>query len=132
MPLAPAPVAALGRFLDVGADGVGKDEGNQIGGHGFLLSLDGILAYACHRVSVHFGTPARYPAIVMTQQTFLVDGMTCEHCVKAVTEELGKLDGVEHVAVDLASGRVTVEARAALADEAVAAAVDEAGYEVHR
>ena len=59
-----------------------------------------------------------------------VAGMTCGHCVAAVTEEVGKLDGVTGVEVDLPSGRVTVTSLGPLDDEAFAAAVDEAGYEV--
>ena len=62
--------------------------------------------------------------------TFTVTGMTCGHCVSAVTEEVGKLDGVQAVDVDLTSGRVTVESEGPLDDAAVAAAVDEAGYAV--
>lgn len=65
-----------------------------------------------------------------TTSTYTVTGMTCEHCVRSVTEELTKLDGVTAVDVDLASGRVTVASDHALDDEAVVAAVDEAGYEV--
>ena len=66
-----------------------------------------------------------------SQQTYLVEGMTCEHCVKAVTSELSELDGVTAVEVDLNAGgtsRVVVASARALAREAVAAAVDEAGY----
>jgi copper ion binding protein len=59
---------------------------------------------------------------------YIVSGMTCGHCVSAVTEELGAIDGVSAVEVDLASGRVTVTSAAPLALDAVAAAVDEAGY----
>ncbi len=65
-----------------------------------------------------------------TTSTYNVSGMTCEHCVRSVTEELAKLPGVGAVDVELASGRVTVESEQPLDDEAVAAAVDEAGYEV--
>ena len=65
-----------------------------------------------------------------TTNTYKVEGMTCGHCVAAVTEELSKLDGVSHVDVDLASGRVTVESNHALDNADVAAAVDEAGYTV--
>jgi copper ion binding protein len=64
----------------------------------------------------------------MTTTTYTVSGMTCGHCVAAVTEELSKLDGVTRVEVDLASGRVTVESDRPLDGAAVAAAVDEAGY----
>ncbi|GAA2340331.1 heavy-metal-associated domain-containing protein [Dactylosporangium salmoneum] len=66
----------------------------------------------------------------MTTQTYTVTGMTCSHCVQSVSSELGKLDGVQQVQVDLASGAVTVTSAQALDDAAVRAAVDEAGYEV--
>ncbi|MBA2282515.1 MAG: copper ion binding protein [Actinomycetota bacterium] len=66
----------------------------------------------------------------VTTSTYIVNGMSCGHCVAAVTEEVGKIDGVTDVAVDLDSGRVTVESDAPLDAAAVAAAVDEAGYTV--
>ena len=65
-----------------------------------------------------------------TTNTYTVEGMTCGHCVAAVTEELSKLDGVSHVDVDLASGRVTIESDQPLDSADVVAAVDEAGYTV--
>jgi len=65
-----------------------------------------------------------------TSTTFTVTGMTCGHCVAAVTEEVAKLDGVTGVDVDLASGAVTVRADGPIDAAAFAAAVDEAGYEV--
>jgi copper chaperone len=65
-----------------------------------------------------------------TTSTYTVTGMTCGHCVQAVTSEVGKVDGVTAVQVDLASGAVTVESDGPLDDAAVAAAVDEAGYEL--
>jgi copper chaperone len=64
------------------------------------------------------------------QQTFHVTGMTCGHCVSAVTEEVGAIAGVTHVAVDLVSGRVTVGSGREVTTAEVAAAVDEAGYEL--
>ena len=63
----------------------------------------------------------------MTEKTFTVSGMTCEHCVDAVTDEVSELDGVDTVAVDLESGQVTVVG-AGYSDAQVAAAVEEAGY----
>ena len=66
----------------------------------------------------------------MTTTTYPVSGMTCGHCVSAVTEELSKLDGVTDVHVDLATGTATVTSDQPLDDAAVRAAVDEAGYEV--
>jgi copper chaperone len=62
--------------------------------------------------------------------TYTVTGMTCSHCVQAVSGELSTLPGVADVQVDLASGVVTVTSEAPLADDAVRAAVDEAGYEL--
>ncbi|AOD21353.1 cation-transporting ATPase [Rhodococcus sp. p52] len=60
--------------------------------------------------------------------TYTVTGMTCEHCVASVTEEVQEIPGVENVAVDLATGAVTVTSAESLDDAAVAAAVEEAGY----
>ena len=61
---------------------------------------------------------------------YAVSGMTCEHCVASVTEEVGALDGVTGVDVDLASGRVTVTSSRPLPVAEVRAAVDEAGYQL--
>jgi copper ion binding protein len=66
----------------------------------------------------------------MSMQTFAVSGMTCNHCVAAVREEIGTLSGVSDVTVDLdADGVSTVHVTSEnpLADEQVAAALDEAG-----
>ena len=63
----------------------------------------------------------------MTDKTYTVTGMTCGHCVNAVTEEVGKVGGVEAVAVDLETGRVTVTGDG-YSQQQIAAAVDEAGY----
>ena len=62
--------------------------------------------------------------------TYTVTGMTCSHCVQAVTGELLSLPGVKDVRIDLASGAVTVTSTAPLADNDVRSAVDEAGYEL--
>lgn len=66
----------------------------------------------------------------MSTSTYTVQGMTCEHCVRSVTEEVSEVDGVTAVDVDLASGRVTVSAERPVDDAAVHAAVVEAGYQV--
>lgn len=65
-----------------------------------------------------------------TTRTITVEGMTCGHCVGAVQEELGALDGVHQVDVDLASGRVEIRSDAPLTEEQIRSAVDEAGYSV--
>jgi copper chaperone len=61
--------------------------------------------------------------------TYSVSGMTCDHCVMSVREEVAEIPGVTAVDVDLASGRLTVTG-ADVRDEAVRAAVADAGYEV--
>ena len=61
---------------------------------------------------------------------YRVTGMTCDHCVMAVTRELSALSGVSEVRVDLATGDVSVSHDAPLDQEQVAAAVDEAGYQL--
>ena len=66
----------------------------------------------------------------MTTQTFTVTGMSCDHCVRAVTDEVAKLPGARDVSVDLASGSLTVASSEGLDPAQVAVAVDEAGYEV--
>ena len=66
----------------------------------------------------------------MTSATYQVTGMTCEHCVHAVTEELQNFSGVTGVTVDLVPGgksAVTVTSEPQLSRDAVAAALDEAG-----
>ena len=65
-----------------------------------------------------------------TALTYAVTGMTCEHCVRSVSEEVGALPGVTAVDVDLASGGLTVTSEAPIADADVRAAVEEAGYEL--
>lgn len=62
--------------------------------------------------------------------SYTVQGMTCQHCVNAVTEEVGEIAGVTAVAVDLPTGRVTFESVDPVAESAVRAAVEEAGYEL--
>ena len=66
----------------------------------------------------------------MSTRTFTVVGMTCDHCVGSVKERVAEIDGVNAVEVDLESGLVTVEADTEVPNDAFAAAVDEAGYEV--
>lgn len=66
----------------------------------------------------------------MSTSSYAVVGMTCGHCVDAVRNEVGKVDGVRSVDVELASGIVTVESERPVDPAAVTAAVAEAGYEV--
>jgi len=63
-----------------------------------------------------------------TTTTYRVSGMTCGHCVSAVTAELSALADVTDVQVDLETGSVTVTSSSSLDDAAVRAAGEEAGY----
>ncbi len=65
-----------------------------------------------------------------TITTFAVTGMTCGHCVAAVTSEVTKLHNVSDVQVDLTTGSVTVSSDGPVDTQAFAAAIDEAGFEV--
>ncbi len=64
----------------------------------------------------------------MRSSTWLVNGMTCAHCVQAVQAEVGKLAGVASVQIDLERKQVVVTGDE-IDDAAVVAAVDEAGYD---
>lgn len=74
------------------------------------------------------GTTTDTPTDTAYESRYTVEGMTCEHCVRSVTEEVLEVPGVTDVAVDLASGALVVTSAQPLADSAVADAVDEAGY----
>jgi copper chaperone len=67
----------------------------------------------------------------MAQKIFDVEGMSCSHCVKAVTEAVEKLDGVTAVKVELEKKTVAVEFDAARVSEAaIKAAIEDEGYDV--
>ena len=66
----------------------------------------------------------------MATTTYSVNGMTCGHCVASVRQEVGLIDGVTGVEVELDSGAVTVESDNPVDPAAVTAAIEEAGYEV--
>jgi copper chaperone len=65
-----------------------------------------------------------------TTAVYTVAGMTCGHCVNSVSTEVSAIPTVTDVQVDLATGRVTVTSDQPVDDAAIAAAVDEAGYQV--
>ncbi len=67
----------------------------------------------------------------MSTSTYTVSGMTCGHCVASVTEEVTEVAGVEQVDVVLETGLLTVTGEG-VSDDAVQAAVEEAGYTVSR
>lgn len=63
------------------------------------------------------------------KKTFTVEGMSCQHCVKAVKNALSELEGVKSVEVDLAAKKVEVEGDN-LQDELLKSTIEDAGYEV--
>lgn len=66
----------------------------------------------------------------MATTTFTVTGMTCDHCVRAVTQGVTAVAGVTSVDIDLESGLVTVGSDGDLDRSTLVAAIDEAGYQV--
>ena len=66
----------------------------------------------------------------MTEATYSVSGMTCDHCVRAVETEVGSVAGVTSVSVDLSAGRVTVTSDDPVDPAAIRTAVEEAGFEL--
>lgn len=66
----------------------------------------------------------------MQTTIYAVEGMTCAHCVSAVSSEIGQISGVTDVQVNLATGTVTVVSDSTPDADAIRAAVEEAGYEV--
>ena len=63
-----------------------------------------------------------------TTQTYAVTGMTCDHCARAVRAEVGDVDGVTGVDVDVAAGRVTVTSTGTVPLSALRSAIAEPGY----
>ena len=66
----------------------------------------------------------------MSTSSVTVTGMTCDHCVSSVTEEISELPGVTAVNVDLTTGKVVIDSTTDLDPSDVAGAVEEAGYSV--
>ncbi len=66
----------------------------------------------------------------MSVHVYRVPDVSCEHCVHAITSELGKIDGVRKVDVNLDSKLVTVEAEEIVSDAELRAGIDEAGYDI--
>ena len=63
-------------------------------------------------------------------QTIFVNGMTCDHCKNAVTEELSKISDVKKVQFDLVTGQVVIDTEAEIGRERLEEAIKEAGYEL--
>jgi copper chaperone len=69
------------------------------------------------------------PEMPQTELTYSVPGMSCEHCRTAISTEVSAVGGVQSVEVDLDTKQVAVRGDD-LDDQAVRAAIDEAGYDV--
>ncbi len=63
----------------------------------------------------------------MTTRTFSVPDVSCDHCIRAITDEVGPLDGVKSVEVDIDAKTVTVVGGEL---DPIVAAIDEAGYDI--
>lgn len=66
----------------------------------------------------------------MTTQTYQVPDVSCDHCVRAITDELTKLPGVRQVGVDIDTKRVTVEHDGSVSDQQLRDGIEEAGYDI--
>ena len=73
--------------------------------------------------------PVYFPERAMTEKSYTVVGMTCDHCVLSVREEVTEVEGVDAVDVELTSGRLHVRGEH-VSDAAVSDAVADAGYEL--
>ena len=65
----------------------------------------------------------------MVYKTIIIEGMSCEHCVSAVTKALDGINGVVGVTVDLKGGKAAVYTDGSVTDGTLREAVVEAGYE---
>lgn len=93
------------------------------------LGLTSTSAACCGGDAYSCDIPAAVADTVLTE--LQVEGMTCEHCVRAVTEQLTAVDGVDEVSVALQAGgtsRVLVRGGQPLSPDAARTAIDRAGY----
>ena len=65
----------------------------------------------------------------MTTDTFRVPGVSCDHCVRAITQEVSALPGVQQVVVDLADKSVRVNHEGRVSLQELIRAFQEAGYD---
>lgn len=66
----------------------------------------------------------------MTMKSIKIKGMSCQHCVMAVTRALSAIDGIRDVHVDLSNGTATYQEDKPVTSDVVAAAIRKAGYDV--
>ncbi len=66
----------------------------------------------------------------MIEQIYRVPDVSCDHCIRAITDELGKLPGIQNVGVDLKTKLVTVQHDGSVSDADLRAGIEEAGYDI--
>jgi len=76
------------------------------------------------------GFSERTITMATSTKTLTIEGMTCSHCANAVTKALSAVAGVNQASVDLEANTATIEAAGDVADDALVAAVEEAGYKL--
>ena len=76
------------------------------------------------------GPRGHHEELLVTTNNYTVTGMTCDHCVGAVRNEVSAIPGVTDVTVELSTGQVTITSEDPIDVETIRASVDEAGYEL--
>jgi len=66
----------------------------------------------------------------MVTRVYRVPGVSCQHCVRAITEELRKIEGVHDIEVNLAAKIVRVVSEDTVPDERIRSGIEEAGYTI--
>ncbi len=66
----------------------------------------------------------------LAMKTIKIKGMSCGHCIRAVTEALEGVDGIENVSVSLEMGSATFDDDGSVNMDALRSAIEDAGYEV--
>lgn len=66
----------------------------------------------------------------MTEKTYVVPDISCEHCVKAIQGELASIPGVEVLSIDIPSKVVTVRYDESVVEDQIVAGIEDAGYQV--
>jgi copper chaperone CopZ len=66
----------------------------------------------------------------VVEKVYTVPGVSCGHCVKAITDELTRIPGIEQVDVDLATKHVTVRHNDNVTDAQIQTGIEEAGYDI--
>ncbi|MCX2727906.1 heavy-metal-associated domain-containing protein [Thermomicrobium sp. 4228-Ro] len=66
----------------------------------------------------------------MVTRVYRVPDVSCQHCIRAITEELRKIEGIQDIEVDLTSKTVRVVSEETVPDERIRSGIEEAGYTI--